>query len=469
MMASQDVQISIEQQPELSNDDKGLINKLDSARQRIKSGAQGVAKDDQRVIKIQRVPKIMLQKGNFEEYFRPRELAIGPLHSKTRRLRKKDLKHRLAAKFIADSDQTGETLLKEIKKNITEIKKRFDRKVINNMSYDDDKLARMLFLDGCSVLQFIYSYVNDDLKSFEINSGQAAWIRHDLFLLENQIPFRVLMVLMNLSVHTMKLAKNIYRFIFMNIMAPVNYYSHRRHERYLSRLGSNKLFIGNKEPVHLLDLLRSELLFEDGRDITVQGHAGKAQDPLFSDYRRSFRNVQDLKAVGIKLKPRYTSGLRSVSFSSRYFIFGQLKLPPLIVDDSTARKLLNLVAYEMCPDNYKTNYAVTSYLSFLDSLIDSEQDVKDLRSAHILRNHLSSDAEVAQLFNSIGSHLVPHDTYFEVKNEIQRHYERRVVVWIAQFYKDHFRSPWTILALLAAATVLLFTAIQAYYAVNPKK
>ncbi|XP_062078322.1 UPF0481 protein At3g47200-like [Humulus lupulus] len=475
MDGHQDVIISIGQQAELrmSGDDGdneliGFIEKYVESEGKINKTNKS---DDGSHIKIQKVPKLMLRKNNWKEFYKPKEIAIGPLHAFTKSLKNiDDLKHRLTARFIKESGRDGRTLLEEINKNITQLKECFDLKVLpSSFNEDDKKLARLLFLDGCFVLQFIDSYVKGDIKEFEISSGQAVEIQHDLFLLENQIPFRVLIILMRLSNEGVRLMTNIYHFIYLNSMVP-DYFCTTKNIRH-----NNKNIIEDDElPAHLLDLLRSELLFEDEEpesdhaSSTAQ-EGGSTTDDTLLHYKRSFRNVQDLKEVGIMLKPDYSCGLRSVSFSYPLFIFGQLTLPPLIVDDSTARKLLNLVAYEMCPDNNKKKYSVTSYLRLLDSLIDSEQDVKDLRSAHILRNNLSSDAEVAQLFNTIGSSLVPYDAYLTVKMEIQKHYERKIVAWKAQFYREHFRSPWTILALLAAAAALVLTGIQTYYSVNPKE
>ena len=95
-----------------------------------------------------------------------------------------------------------------------------------------------------------------------------------------------------------------------------------------------------------------------------------------------------------------------MSFTTLGFLgLGYLWLPPLVVDDSTRPKFLNLIAYEMCLD-LENNFGVTSYVSFLDSLIDEPNDVKMLRKARILHNFLGSDEEEAQLFNEIGTDLV---------------------------------------------------------------
>ncbi|GMN23629.1 hypothetical protein TIFTF001_040478 [Ficus carica] len=165
-----------------------------------------------------------------------------------------------------------------------------------------------------------------------------------------------------------------------------------------------------------------------------------------------FRNVQELKAAGIKFKP--TDSLKTLTFHSRFMIRGQLLLPTFVVDNSTARMLLNLVAYEV---------------NLLDLLVDNEQDVKDLRSAGIIRNCLSSDNDVAQLINSIGSNcsLPPSNNFAHVRY-IDKHYKRRCAIWIAQVCHAHFSSPLTVLALVAATVVLALTAVQTWYAVNPE-
>ena len=121
------------------------------------------------------------------------------------------------------------------------------------------------------------------------------------------------------------------------------------------------------------------------------------------------------------------------------------------------------------PD-YQINGIVASYIRLLDLLIYNEDDVKDLRAANIIRNRLSSDVEVAKLFNSLGSICIapPDDSYKDVKSDIEKHYKRNFVIWMAQVYRTHFSSPWTILALLAAVTVLVLTATQTYYAIHPK-
>jgi hypothetical protein len=112
----------------------------------------------------------------------------------------------------------------------------------------------------------------------------------------------------------------------------------------------------------------------------------------------------------------------------------------------------------MCLD-FKNDFGITSYISFLDSLIDEANDVKLLRKAGVLYNCLGSDEEVAKLFNEIGTDLVPNtEIYSDVRSEIQKHYNNTLRNWIAQVIHDHFSSPWTFIAFFGALLALALTA-----------
>uniref|UniRef100_A0A2N9IE34 Uncharacterized protein n=1 Tax=Fagus sylvatica TaxID=28930 RepID=A0A2N9IE34_FAGSY len=177
-------------------------------------------------------------------------------------------------------------------------------------------------------------------------------------------------------------------------------------------------------------------------------------------------NKKELKSVGIHLKRNNSSCLGHISFTKKWnFYPGILRLPPIIVDDSTGPKFFNLIAYEMCQD-FDNDFGVTSYIAFLDSLIDEAKDVMDLKKARILHNNLGSDEEVAQLFNGICTNLVPDtEIYHDVISNIQDYYNKQYKSWIAEGLHTYFSSPWTVMAFLAALFVILATGVQTVYSV----
>ncbi|XVE61023.1 hypothetical protein DITRI_Ditri06bG0006900 [Diplodiscus trichospermus] len=137
-------------------------------------------------------------------------------------------------------------------------------------------------------------------------------------------------------------------------------------------------------------------------------------------------------------------------------------MPRLLVDDSTASKLMNLVALEMCPD-FNNDFELTSYLCFMDTLIDTAEDVKELRGGGMLHNYLGSDEEVAHIFNKMSRDLVPDQgMYGKVMENINKYCNNELTTTAAQAYYTHFSNPWTFLGFSAAMLGLLFSAVQAY-------
>ena len=262
---------------------------------------------------------------HFEKYCEPRVVSIGPIHHDKPKYRlAEEYKLILAENFIEESGKTDKELYMVIKNNIEQLRKCFDEEVIHN--YNDEALSWMLFVDGCATLKFIHSAVEENFKRFQIKNGQMAFVQQDLFLLENQLPYRVLDDLIKNSNEGEKLRESVQRFINMQSMT-----------------GKTEETPPNKEPVHLLDLLRNRLL--GCTSVSPENNSDQV------DWH-SFRNVQELKAVGIHLKSSNNSCLRNITFTQKYWKFygGTLSLPPIIVDDSTGPKFFNLIAYEMCPD-----------------------------------------------------------------------------------------------------------------------
>jgi hypothetical protein len=307
-----------------------------------------------------------------------------------------------------------------------------------------------MFVDGCAVLQFIKYEDEDKFKYLKIKNDQVVFVREDVFLLENQLPYQLLDDLMELSENKEKLKESIDRFIDLH-----------------ANCKDKKTSICKEKPAHLLDCLRTRLFRNSEHNIKVKSGGQEVQD------WQSYRNVKEIRAAGIQLKLCESSSLADVIFEAQRFS-GYLSLPPITVDGSTGSKFMNLIAYEMCPD-FDNDFGVTSYICFLDSLINDAEDVKELKEAHILKNSLGRDIEVARLFNDMGTDLVPNsEIYGDVKVKIQNYCNNtyniyyihfKLKTWINEVIRVHFSSPWAIVGLLAASAALVLTAIQTWYTV----
>ncbi|XP_017629938.1 UPF0481 protein At3g47200-like isoform X2 [Gossypium arboreum] len=353
-----------------------------------------------------------------------------------------------------------------MKEEIDDLKKCYDPQELEKYSDDDEKLAWMFFVDGCAILQAVYMrYGNSDdfydvYGQLFIKNDLLTFVYSDLFLLENQLPFRVLELLTS-SIKGKEFTKAIIRFIDDTVITPAEIKEPQDSERWWEQ--------HEGERIHLLHLLRVRLLFRKekswgwGFPFFIE-HRFSNEARTKRCHSHTIRNVKEFKKVGIWLKASETSCLTDISFN-RIFFVGKLCLPPISVDDST----MNLIAYEMCPD-FDNNFIVTSYMCFLDLLIDEAEDVKDLRDAGILYNRLGSDEEVAKIFNKMNTDLVPSPMiYSGLKQKIHNHCKTTWINHAAQGYHTYFRSPWTFLAFVGAITALLLGALQTYYAIHQPK
>ncbi|KAI4346924.1 hypothetical protein L6164_007787 [Bauhinia variegata] len=380
-----------------------------------------------------------------------------------------------------------QSLYRRITDNIHELRGFFSwDKLWHADGYNDEQLAWMLFVDGCAVLQILKKANPSKPEALKVKVDILLLVLRDLFLLENQLPYNLLWLLGKDEARFKEEAKfkeSMFCFcelqnMFIILESP---------QRFREEKDRTKRMIRDNTPTHLLDCLRTIILISDEVELSMPGDVGTTGDlneseasntSTFSDVARiyanrkinekytSYRNIQELKTAAIRVKRQKNISLTNISFSSSLF-GGKWHLPPLRLDDSTIPTLLNLVAYEMCPD-FKNKYEICSYVKLLDLLIDYPEDVKELRSSGILHNSLGSDEEVVELFNTISCGLVYNPfLYSGIRAEVEKHYKRKLSIWMAEAYYTYFKSPWTLIALLAAVLALVFSALQTWKQIEP--
>ncbi|KAF3774593.1 UPF0481 protein [Nymphaea thermarum] len=107
---------------------------------------------------------------------------------------------------------------------------------------------------------------------------------------------------------------------------------------------------------------------------------------------------------------------------------------------------------------------VTSYIVFMDSLIDTAEDVSLLCSRGIAKNHLDSDEDAADVFNKLGDGITytPDEERYK---DLQSYVASDWNVARAYLKRNYFQNPWSILSLLAAIALLILTFIQTLFSV----
>ncbi|KAJ4832169.1 hypothetical protein Tsubulata_008984 [Turnera subulata] len=207
----------------------------------------------------------------------------------------------------------------------------------------------------------------------------------------------------------------------------------------------------NIKGLHLLDLFRLSLI-----PPSLPKSTGREDEP-----NHVIHSAKKLNLVGIKFNPsRATDTFLDVKFSD-----GVFKIPTITVDDFICTLFLNCLAFEDCYSSYCSNH-ITCYVFFMSFLIRTAADMELLCA--IVQNYIGTDLEVAEFFQK-----ATKDTVFNIGESyltglFQDVHQYHRLSWRVRFkaMKNAVAAtPWPLLSVLAASTLLILTVIQAFYAV----
>ncbi|KAK8983691.1 hypothetical protein V6N11_009479 [Hibiscus sabdariffa] len=148
-----------------------------------------------KLLSIQRVPRSLTEnklelKGKFE----PRVVAIGPFHRGKRNLAgAEETKHLIACLFAAKNGTSDDVLRRKILEKIKDLRECYNDQDIEDY-YEDEALSWMFLVDGCAVLYAIYAH-GYPLAQYRERLLPSFYV--DLLLLENQLPYQLLQILVN--------------------------------------------------------------------------------------------------------------------------------------------------------------------------------------------------------------------------------------------------------------------------------
>ncbi|XP_054781949.1 UPF0481 protein At3g47200-like [Prosopis cineraria] len=172
----------------------------------------------------------------------------------------------------------------------------------------------------------------------------------------------------------------------------------------------------------------------------------------------SFEKIANPPLLGIKLeKVKILSWFLCLGClpKSSYFK-ARLQIPQLKVDDTTECVLRNLRAFEQC--HYSDQPYICNYVSLIDSLIHTKDDVELLVEKEVIVHELGSDKEVTTLVNSLCKHVVADKTcYKKIIDDLNEHYPRKWYRTMASLRLVYFRDAWRASSTLVGIVVLVFT------------
>lgn len=385
--------------------------------------------------KIHRFPQGLRIGCQADRYIAPSVVALGPYHHGQPQLQQmEEVKHAAAHYLCNKSGHPIEEVYSKILSFVGEARSCYTDDAVAKFS--DADFAVMMFLDGCFLLYYISTDVEKEctLLANRVCLSTGPCLLRDIFLLENQLPWLVLHVLMTFFTYVAPLVPP-----FIEDMA--SYFNISSHSE---KTKPPVTLEGPHKPPHLLGLLHH---YEVGSP-----EPGKVEEN-FGDEYPSPTSAIELAEIGIKLTGASNKAWL-VNMSHRRRVFGQLSLRPLFLNDITACWLVNMAAFETCTSTSypKDGFVVCSYLCILGMLVDKEDDVHELRAKHIVRS-LFSNKELLVFLKGLAHHLRPGHHYFVILSKIgvyKRHRSVRILVY--KFFYNHYK---TIVALISLVSVLV--------------
>ncbi|XP_012465371.1 UPF0481 protein At3g47200 [Gossypium raimondii] len=328
----------------------------------------------------------------------------------------------------------------------------------------------MMLFDGCFIVQLIEGiYPVEDI--FQVGRIQTD-IRHDLLLLENQLPFFVLFEL--------------YRMMVPNAGEDVHHLARSALSFFkISHFPSPKTDI-----MHLLDLVHScqhpshlgikkheEFKAKEAAAAVVQASTSVVVAAAKPNSQRSWkfiRSATELEGAGISFFGDHIEKMKDqnqgieVMFDIMFTKDTKvLKIPTLQVSEWTESLFRNYMAYEQFFPRGKPTYFV-DYVVFMDNLISTGKDVQLLCESGVIDNWLGDDEAVALMFNKLQDsiYMMSEDFYYaDIFGRVNEHRQRKWNKWKAALKKNDFNTPWSLISFLAALVLLLLTLLQTIFSV----
>ncbi|KAK0589279.1 hypothetical protein LWI29_012052 [Acer saccharum] len=387
---------------------------------------------------IFRIPKI-LHRHNPQAY-EPNAFSIGPFRCGDDNLKPTQ---KIKMKYLQGLLRRS-TNSKELMRKLTGAVRAIEQEArqcyagpIGNSNVEEE-FVKILVLDGCFIIELFRKDADEVIKDpddpiFSM-SCLLEFLKHDLILLENQIPWPILERLFNMTMvpggkSLIELALD----FFSNMFS-----SHK------PTIKPNKF--ANDEIKHILDLLRLSLILPLDR----LNRADTGWQP--------FPCARKIKGSGIKFKKVAADTILDIRFSN-----GRLEIPPLLVQETTETIFRNLISLEQClPD---CPPIITSYAKLMDNLIDTPEDVEILCDNDVLDNWLNP-GDVTRFFNKLYNDAYVKTFYYhEVCYKVNSYSKRWWPKWRYFYTHNYFATPWAIVSQVVALIFLILGILQTYYSI----
>ncbi|XP_024318822.1 UPF0481 protein At3g47200 isoform X3 [Brachypodium distachyon] len=441
---------------------------------------------------IYKVPR-ELKKGYEEEGYEPVAVRIGPFKytdgwsSTVQQLenykwccvrqlllsRPKSSGH-LRCSTSTDSGQL-KLLLKSMKRLEPVIRASYSEEIEPACS---DGLALKMLLDGCFILHRLMKYAR--IAEREAQGGQQqqrlekdndddwtqvfgrVWVwqlvASDLLLLENQIPFSVLL---NIFEHLQSTTdKDDAQVLVKGSLQLFHSLCPQMPQREAKEIDFHNVH-------HLLHLLYLSLLPKPKPNLSDHDSNKQDNGPAVEiDVSPQWIPcAKELEEAGVRFKKRKdTTSFLDINFDIHS---GVLEIPPLQLYDSSDKLFRNLIAFEQTYPG--TRYDISTYAIFMDCLINTPEDMRILHLRGILVNQINGESDASRFFNRICSQVLWSNKNYlkDLMLEVNKYSGSRLHKWRAQLVRNYFSNPWVAMSVVAAVLLLGMTILQTTFTVYP--
>ncbi|CAH9139563.1 unnamed protein product [Cuscuta epithymum] len=420
---------------------------------------------------IFRVPQQLLGTNSEADArpYQPRAFSIGPYHHGKPHLKEmQEYKLRFLKRLIQRTMKKKGVGLAQYVDAVKGLEEEARDLYSEFIHLSSAEFVEMLVLDGCFVVEILraskpgyFKLDESDNPLLSITQFILRNCHHDLYCLENQIPYIVLQTLFTL---TETEDDDCYTFPAgcLDSLANLAIDFFRGIEDG-EEVDAEELQRDYRDQ-HLLNLLRKNYSLP----VVPPGKATRASCLPRQTNTWDIKSISKLRRAGIKLKAQdVMRSLVDVRFER-----GVIWMPLLVLDDKMCDILLNCVAFEICAESFKRDGRVMSdYAWFLFCLIKTDEDVAILCEAEVLQNHLGMAGEVTAFVARLGMAALSNnggcrtDYFRELYGDVNIYYDNNVHIYLAEGKHKYFSSPWSLISLLAAIFLLLLTVLQTIVAI----
>ncbi|XP_004303937.1 PREDICTED: UPF0481 protein At3g47200-like [Fragaria vesca subsp. vesca] len=389
---------------------------------------------------IYRVPDVL--KKLHEKDFVPCLVSIGPFHHGTKKLQAMEQFKLWYLHQLLDRKPNPETNLEHIVEKIRSLED-YSRECYNEKLDDlsSEAFVEMMVVDGCFILEYYRKKIGEvptdpDDPLFNITLAMSPTLTSDLVMLENQLPWRVLDCLFQLTKQvpngTCKSLSELTRSC-LPIRGPVS-------DDHLEQTTESR---------HLLDNVR-----------ILSAELDKKEEIM--PFWDSMPSATKLQQIGVMFQPNRNNININITF-----VDGVLEIAPITIqgDNPVFR---NLIALEQC-ESGPHKYQISTYARALCDLIKSSKDVEFLKQNQIIHTSLNKE-DIAGFFDDICNGFETSScckSFWQVSSSVRQYYKQhwlqRLIVYIKHNYLYNPSSIWSVSN--AVVLIIILTVLQTIYSI----